>query len=156
MNFLRTTQLLLSFFYFNFPSFFSFFTMYKSSYANYNIHSLNLYTKPFNFTLKNFIFHDKQSVFCKRIIKIILPTKFLQTKDCFGLWWMLAFFQFMEAVFYVSACNLLVEADCSRFRLAKFSPIIGCLVKLCRNSSRNLSEVKNHSFCSSVILDFTA
>lgn len=56
----------------------------------------------------------------------------------------------------VSVCNLLVEADCLRLRLAKFSSIIGCLVELCTVAiqvAAICSEMKNYSFCSIVILE---
>ena len=46
----------------------------------------------------------------------------------------------MDAAFHISACNLLVEADCSRFRLAKFSAIIGCLLTLRSNWSGSLAQ----------------
>lgn len=52
---------------------------------------------------------------------------------------MLPFFQFTQNQTN-SACNFLVEADCSKFGLVKCSLIIGFLVKVCSNLSDSLAQ----------------
>lgn len=81
---------------------------------------------------------------------IVLPINFLPTNDLktyFGLWVTVTDFpiypnsdELMDAVFYVSAYNLLMEADCLRLRLANFGPIIASLVELCSDLNGSYAQ----------------